>query len=78
MSGSEAILPLPNNAVNYRNVLFSLDGPVILNETQFNSYWPLVDNVYSHRKTYTTSTGKQTKYYECRLVKSRPSRSNLY
>ena len=72
MSHPNAILPLPDDVAKYRNLLFNLDGSVILDATQFQSYWPLVDNIYSHRRSYTTSTGKKTMYYECRLVKSRP------
>ena len=78
MSGPDAILPLVNDAVKYRDILFHLDDPVIFNETQFNSYWPLVDNIYSYRRSYITSTGKETKYYESRLVESRPSTTKLY
>ena len=72
MSGPEILLPLPDDVVKYRNLLFNLDSSVILNE---ELYWPLVNNIYSHHKTYFTLSGRKTKYYECRLVKSRPSRT---
>jgi glutathione S-transferase len=78
MSGPDVMLSLPDSAVAYRNLLFHIENPVILDEMQFKTYWPLVDNVYSHRNTYITSSGQQIKYYECRLVKSRPSRSTRY
>ena len=71
-------MPLPNDTPQFRSLLFNLDHPIILDEEQFNLYWCLIDNVYSHRKTNIAASGRQTKYYECRLVKSQPSQSKLY
>jgi hypothetical protein len=78
MSGAGAMLPLPPDAGRYRDLLFNLEFPMFFDQTQFNRYWPLVDNIYTHRKTGKTSKGKETLYYECRLVKSRVSQSKLY
>ena len=78
MSGPAAMLPLPPTTSRYRDSLFNLEFPIFFDQTQFNSYWPLDDNIYTHRKTGKTSKGKETLYYEYRLVKSRVTQSKLY
>ncbi|KAK3337300.1 hypothetical protein B0T19DRAFT_412142 [Cercophora scortea] len=62
----------PPNLDEWRRKLFDLDDVVELTQDQFETYFPWVDNVYSHRSTQPYKRKPfVTHYYDCRL-KGRP------
>ncbi|KAF2813531.1 uncharacterized protein BDZ99DRAFT_381251 [Mytilinidion resinicola] len=66
------LIPNPPDLECWRQRLFAVDEMVLLSEEQFQTYFPHVDNVYSHRSTQ----GYKRKpfvshYWDCRL-KGRP------
>ncbi|KAK4158198.1 hypothetical protein C8A00DRAFT_28909 [Chaetomidium leptoderma] len=57
----------------WRARLFYLEEPVILTPEEYDTYFPWIDNVYSHRTTQTYKRKSfRTLYYDCRM-KGRPS-----
>lgn len=62
----------PASLDEWRNRLFHVTEIITLSEEEWNTYWPYVDNIWSHRSTQKSKKGPfQTHYYDCRL-KGRP------
>ncbi|KAI5788199.1 putative glutathione transferase [Pyronema domesticum] len=56
----------------WRERLFHVTEQFVLSEEEWNTYWPHIDNVWSHRSTQVSKNGPiKTHYYDCRL-KGRP------
>ncbi|KEY67489.1 hypothetical protein S7711_02409 [Stachybotrys chartarum IBT 7711] len=56
----------------WRERLFNVDGRIILTQTQYETYFPHVDNVYSHRSTQRYKRKPfVSHYWDCRM-KGRP------
>ena len=69
--GMKAI-PDPPNLAEWRDRLFNIQGAVTLTEDEFHTYFPHVDNVYSHRSTQKYKRKPFiSHYWDCRL-KGRP------
>ena len=63
----------PPNLEQWRTRLFNVQQPVHLTEAQFLTYFPHIDNVYSHRSTQKYKRKPfMSHYWDCRL-KGRPS-----
>ncbi|KAK0737677.1 hypothetical protein B0T21DRAFT_286491 [Apiosordaria backusii] len=57
----------------WRQKLFDLEDIVLLSNEEYNTYFPWIDNIYSHRSTqHYKSKPFSAHYYDCRL-KGRPS-----
>ncbi|KAK4682079.1 hypothetical protein QC764_113870 [Podospora pseudoanserina] len=57
----------------WRQKLFDLEDMVLLSNEEYETYFPWIDNIYSHRSTQQyKSKPFEAKYYDCRL-KGRPS-----
>ncbi|RMD41714.1 hypothetical protein DV735_g3389, partial [Chaetothyriales sp. CBS 134920] len=70
---SLALVPYPPNLSEWRNRLFNIEQPIALSEAEFLTYFPHVDNVYSHRSTQKYKRKPfMSHYWDCRL-KGRPS-----
>ncbi|KAI9735140.1 MAG: hypothetical protein M1834_001728 [Cirrosporium novae-zelandiae] len=62
----------PPNLQEWREKLFHVDDTIVLSEDEFNTYFPHVDNVYSHRSTQRYKRKPFiSHYWDCRL-KGRP------
>ncbi|PYH99073.1 glutathione transferase [Aspergillus ellipticus CBS 707.79] len=62
----------PPNLDFWRDRLFSVDEMIVLSEEQFLTYFPHIDNVYSHRSTqHYKRKPLISHYWDCRL-KGRP------
>ncbi|RPA99350.1 hypothetical protein L873DRAFT_1684110 [Choiromyces venosus 120613-1] len=62
----------PASLEEWRNRLFHVTEVMTLTEQEWITYWPYVDNIWSHRSTQRSKKGPfQTHYYDCRL-KGRP------
>ncbi|CAG8000189.1 unnamed protein product [Penicillium olsonii] len=71
LRGFKAI-PDPPNLDYWRERLFNVDELITLSEDEFNTYFPHVDNVYSHRSTQRYKRKPfVSHYWDCRL-KGRP------
>ncbi|KAK4212818.1 glutathione S-transferase omega-1 [Rhypophila decipiens] len=58
----------PPDLDNWRRKLFDLEEAVVLTQQQYQTYFPWVDNVYSHRSTYTVQDRPCTYHsWNCRL-----------
>ncbi|KAL2137087.1 hypothetical protein VTI74DRAFT_9693 [Chaetomium olivicolor] len=70
---SMKIVENPPDLDQWRQKLFALEEPVVMTTEEFETYFPWVDNIYSHRSTqpYKRKTSL-TRYYDCRMV-GRPS-----
>lgn len=69
---STKIVPEPPNLVEWRQKLFNVDEMITLSEEEFQTYFPHVDNVYSHRSTQRYKRKPfVSHYWDCRL-KGRP------
>ncbi|KAJ9647863.1 hypothetical protein H2199_001639 [Coniosporium tulheliwenetii] len=65
-------IPDPPNLEAWRQKLFNVDDTIVLTEDQLQTYFPHVDNVYSHRSTQKHKRkGFVSHYWDCRL-KGRP------
>lgn len=63
----------PPNLSEWRDKLFHVDDTVTLTENEFQTYFPHIDNVYSHRSTQRHKRKRfVSHYWDCRL-KGRPS-----
>ncbi|OAP60747.1 hypothetical protein AYL99_05749 [Fonsecaea erecta] len=63
----------PPNLEEWRNKLFNITDTLVLSEEEFLTYFPHVDNVYSHRSTQKYKRKAfVSHYWDCRL-KGRPS-----
>ncbi|KAK0672822.1 putative glutathione S-transferase [Cercophora samala] len=57
----------------WRQKLFDLEDTVLLSNDEYDTYFPWIDNIYSHRSTQRYKSKPCTAhYYDCRL-KGRPS-----
>ncbi|KAJ5983428.1 Glutathione S-transferase/chloride channel C-terminal [Penicillium waksmanii] len=66
------LVPEPPNLEYWRNRLFHVDEMITLSEDEFQTYFPHVDNVYSHRSTQRYKRRPfVSHYWDCRL-KGRP------
>ncbi|KAK7632175.1 glutathione S-transferase [Phyllosticta citricarpa] len=71
--GHASFVPDPPGLAAWRNRLFHLDETVVMTEDQYKTYWPHVDNIYSHRSTQRYKRKPFVSHYmDCRL-KGRPS-----
>ncbi|CAG8200205.1 unnamed protein product [Penicillium salamii] len=71
LRGFKAI-PDPPDLDYWRDRLFNVDEMITLSEDEFNTYFPHVDNVYSHRSTQRYKRKPfVSHYWDCRL-KGRP------
>ncbi|KAL8947838.1 MAG: hypothetical protein Q9222_005923 [Ikaeria aurantiellina] len=66
------IVPNPPDLDTWRKKLFDVDGTIILTEDDFQTYFPHIDNVYSHRSTQKYKRKPfVSHYWDCRM-KGRP------
>ncbi|KAK3330320.1 hypothetical protein B0H66DRAFT_611767 [Apodospora peruviana] len=66
------MVPNPPDLAHWRRKLFELEELVVLSQEEFETYFPWVDNVYSHRSTQRYKRKPfVTHYWDCRL-KGRP------
>ncbi|CAG7556747.1 unnamed protein product [Fusarium equiseti] len=62
----------PPNLEDWRNKLFNVDETIVLTHEEFETYFPHVDNVYSHRSTQRYKRKPFiSHYWDCRM-KGRP------
>ena len=74
---TDSLIPLPTDAIYWRDQLFNLIAPVTMTAEKFDEIWPFVSCVYTHRKTETRfNNSLKVSQYECRLKKSRKSSSS--
>ncbi|KIX04995.1 uncharacterized protein Z518_05867 [Rhinocladiella mackenziei CBS 650.93] len=67
------LIPNPPDLDEWRHKLFNITEPLVLSEEEFLTYFPHVDNVYSHRSTQKYKRKAfVSHYWDCRL-KGRPS-----
>ncbi|KAL8765266.1 MAG: hypothetical protein Q9194_006626 [Teloschistes cf. exilis] len=70
--GNLKIVPNPPDLDEWRKKLFDVDDIVTLTEEEFQTYFPHVDNVYSHRSTQKYKRRPfVSHYWDCRM-KGRP------
>jgi len=68
---TEFLIPVPLDGIYWRDKLFSLDKNITMPAKKFDEVWPLVKEIYSHRKTESKQNGDFTvSRWECRLLKS--------
>ncbi|KAF2735485.1 hypothetical protein EJ04DRAFT_195290 [Polyplosphaeria fusca] len=66
------LIPDPPNLEEWREKLFHVDDTITLTEDDFQTYFPHIDNVYSHRSTQRHKRKRfVSHYWDCRL-KGRP------
>ncbi|EEH20990.2 hypothetical protein PABG_03221 [Paracoccidioides brasiliensis Pb03] len=67
------LIPNPPDLKRWRERLFNVDDdPIVMSEEEFQTYFPHVDNVYSHRSTQKYKRKLfVSHYWDCRL-KGRP------
>ncbi|OCL01324.1 hypothetical protein AOQ84DRAFT_329167 [Glonium stellatum] len=66
------IIPHPPDLQVWRERLFNVDDTIVLTEGRFQTYFPHIDNVYSHRSTQRYKRKPfVSHYWDCRL-KGRP------
>ena len=70
---STTLIPLPANTSQWCDLLFHLSKPLILTESEFGEYWPLVSTVYTKiGGLLLQQNGElEVQKYECRLRKSK-------
>lgn len=72
-SSTYPLITEPPNLESWRTRLFNVPNPIHLTEGQFLTYFPHIDNVYSHRSTQKYKRKPfVSHYWDCRL-KGRPS-----
>ncbi|DAA75653.1 TPA_exp: Uncharacterized protein A8136_1375 [Trichophyton benhamiae CBS 112371] len=65
-------IPNPPDLQKWREKLFNVEDTIVLSEEEFQTYFPHVDNVYSHRSTQRYKRKPFiSHYWDCRL-KGRP------
>ncbi|KAK2799617.1 hypothetical protein FQN51_006749 [Onygenales sp. PD_10] len=70
--GNMKLIPNPPDLEKWRERLFNVDDLIVLSEEEFQTYFPHVDNVYSHRSTQRYKRKLfVSHYWDCRL-KGRP------
>ncbi|PGG99406.1 hypothetical protein GX51_06340 [Blastomyces parvus] len=66
------MIPNPPDLKKWRERLFNVEDTIVLSEEEFQTYFPHVDNVYSHRSTQKYKRKLfVSHYWDCRL-KGRP------
>lgn len=71
------LVPNPPSLREWRNKFFNIDEPILLTAEQYLTYFPHVDNVYSHRSTQKYKRKPfVSHYWDCRL-KGRPTGTPL-
>ncbi|PGH18579.1 hypothetical protein AJ79_00358 [Helicocarpus griseus UAMH5409] len=66
------LIPNPPDLQKWRERLFHVEDTIVLSEDEFQTYFPHVDNVYSHRSTQKYKRKLfVSHYWDCRL-KGRP------
>ncbi|KKZ61892.1 hypothetical protein EMCG_03591 [[Emmonsia] crescens] len=66
------LIPNPPDLKKWRERLFNVEDTIVLSEEEFQTYFPHVDNVYSHRSTQKYKRKLfVSHYWDCRL-KGRP------
>ncbi|KAL1957818.1 hypothetical protein VTO42DRAFT_5536 [Malbranchea cinnamomea] len=66
------LIPNPPDLQKWREKLFNVEDTIVLSEEEFQTYFPHVDNVYSHRSTQKYKRKPFiSHYWDCRL-KGRP------
>ncbi|KAF2471956.1 uncharacterized protein BDR25DRAFT_302783 [Lindgomyces ingoldianus] len=66
------LIAAPPNLDEWRAKLFHVDDTITLTENEFQTYFPHIDNVYSHRSTQRHKRKRfVSHYWDCRL-KGRP------
>ncbi|KAL8898235.1 MAG: hypothetical protein Q9207_006812 [Kuettlingeria erythrocarpa] len=66
------LVPNPPDLDNWRQKLFDVEDTITLTEDEFQTYFPHIDNVYSHRSTQTYKRKPfVSHYWDCRM-KGRP------
>jgi glutathione S-transferase len=66
------LIPNPPNLDLWRERLFDVDEMITLSQDEFQTYFPHIDNVYSHRSTQRHKRHRMVSHYwDCRL-KGRP------
>lgn len=69
---SGRIVPNPPDLEAWREKLFNVDEMIILTDEQYETYFPHIDNVYSHRSTQRYKRKPfVSHYWDCRM-KGRP------
>jgi hypothetical protein len=73
------MINVPEQADHYKEILFNLEKPVVLNAEQFDTFWPLVDSVWTKIGGITTQQNGtvEVQHYECRLRKSKKTGTNV-
>ena len=69
----DVLSSLPRDTAHVRQLLFNLPLPFSLNRANYDLFWPLIDNVYSIRKTrhVTAKSGDFTRHYAiCRFKRA--------
>lgn len=67
------LVPNPPSLKEWRNKFFNIDEPILLTSEQYLTYFPHVDNIYSHRSTQKYKRKPfVSHYWDCRL-KGRPT-----
>ena len=67
------LIPNPPDLEAWREKLFNITEPLVLSEAEYLTYFPHIDNVYSHRSTQKYKRKPfVSHYWDCRL-KGRPS-----
>ncbi|KAM5470208.1 putative glutathione transferase [Microsporum audouinii] len=65
-------IPNPPDLQKWREKLFNVEDTIVMSEEEFQTYFPHVDNVYSHRSTQRYKRKPfVSHYWDCRL-KGRP------
>jgi hypothetical protein len=64
------LLAVPPKLTKIRQALFNAAAPIFVNETQWDTYFPDMDNAWSLHKTLReTRQGLNTFYFHCRFVR---------
>jgi len=73
------MIPVPEKADLYRDILFYLEKPTQLSQQEFDEYWPLVDSVWTKigGSTIQRNGTVEVQHYECRLRKSKKTGTNI-
>ena len=82
----DTLLALPRDPRSTRNILFTLPVPFSLNTANYKLFWPLIDNVYSLRKSrdvpanmsraYPNRPAHKHHYVICRFNRARDTLSS--
>ncbi|KAK6593049.1 glutathione transferase [Botrytis cinerea] len=74
---SHKIVPNPPDLAAWREKLFNVNEMITLSEEEYNTYFPHVDNVYSHRSTQKYKRKPfVSHYWDCRLKACQWKRGN--